>query len=282
MRRLTWVAPDGAVTSFGGAPVLAAPGVQFAGMPQVRASELTVPMQAGNRWQHVNHGPREVAIPVLIAGDTLAGNEAAVDGLAWLVDPTRGDGKLRATRHDGSERELSCRYVSSLQITEATAFDAAWQSMLVFRAVDPYWYDSSSQTVIVAPGPSPSFFPFFPLKLGASEASDSVSVVNDGQVEVWPVWSITGPGTFSASNDSLGEEWVLEHELGGGEIVTIDTRPGIKTVVSSSAGDLFGALTDTSNLWPLGVGSNQVTLTVSGADEESRLVLSWRRGWLSA
>lgn len=281
MRKLTWVDPDGALLSFGGGSVLAGESVQFAGMPQIRASELAVPLQPGARWRQVDHGPREVAVPVVITAATLAGNESAVDDLVWALDPSRGDGRLRATRHDGTERELTCRYVSSLQITEQKAFDAAWQALCVFRAVDPYWYDSTESTFLFAPAGSPgTFFPFFPLVLGASEASTSATVANDGHVASWPIWEIVGPGNVTATNVSTGESWDLDYSIDAGDVVTVDTRPGVKSVTSVADGNLFANLTGT--LWQLGVGDNDVSLTMSGATADSRVLLRWARRWLTA
>jgi hypothetical protein len=277
MRQLVWIDADGNALT-----VRAMQEVRgLAGMPPMRASTLVVPMQPGSRWMRVDHAEREVAIPLAIYGSAAADAEALMDQMTVSFDPTRGDGRWRVIRHDGTERELFCRYVSSLEVTERKAFDAAWAGLAVFRAVDPYWYDRNSSSLIFSPGESPSFFPFFPLTLGASEVSTEATVNNDGHVTTWPVWTITGPGSVTATNTTTGETWDLDYTLDDGEVVTVDTRPGVKTVTSSTDGDLFANLTDESSLWALAKGTNTVTVTMAAASSASKLLLSWQRRWLT-
>lgn len=286
MRTLTWIDADGAETVLDPTgEVFAAPGVAIAGMPPIRSSVLTVPLQPGGRWQQVDHGPRDVSIPIALSTSTLAELEDAMDTLVRALDPTRGDGRLRVTRHDATARELTCRYIDSLTITEATAEVPAWTSALILRAVDPYWYDTSDTSLAVAPGEAPGFFPFFPLRLGASETVVATTVTNSGQAATWPVITINGPAdSVVASNLTTGQSFTLEYTVDAGETVTIDTRPGVKTVTTSTDPDvsLFGYLTDDSEMWALAVGSNALEITMTGSDETSLVDVRWRRRWLSA
>jgi hypothetical protein len=279
MRRVTWIPPSGDPLAFDQAgDIYARAGVTgLAGMPPIRSSQLVVPMQPGARWQRVDHAPRDVIVPVDLYPDP----EAAMDTLTASIDPTLGDGRLRITRHDSTERELFCRYIDALTVTEESDRVEGWLAGLVFRAVDPYWYDRNSSSLIFSPGESPSFFPFFPLTLGASEVSTEATVNNDGHVTTWPVWTITGPGSVTATNTTTGETWDLDYTLDDGEVVTVDTRPGVKTVVSSTDGDLFANLTDESSLWALAKGTNTVTVTMAAASSASQLLLSWQRRWLT-
>src|SRR5690606_14993152 len=110
---------DGGVTPLNiDGDVIATPGVNVAGMPTIAASEYVVPMQPGARWRNVMHGPREVAVPVAILGTPSEPVEVKLDRLVHAIDPTRGVGRLRVTRNDGTTRELSARYVDSLSIIE--------------------------------------------------------------------------------------------------------------------------------------------------------------------
>jgi hypothetical protein len=277
-RTLTWVPASGnpvALTT--DSRVYAGRGAQVIGMPPTRYSELVVPLQSGARWQQVEHGPVDIAIPVHITGD----KDAEMDRLTAALDPTLGEGRLRQTRDNGTERELYCRYVDGLRPSEQFYGEQVWTAALLFRAVDPYWYDRNSSSLIFSPGESPSFFPFFPLTLGASEVSTEATVNNDGHVTTWPVWTITGPGSVTATNTTTGETWDLDYTLDDGEVVTVDTRPGVKTVTSSTDGDLFANLTDESSLWALAKGTNTVTVTMAAASSASKLLLSWQRRWLT-
>jgi hypothetical protein len=278
MPSITWIDPNGDAISLQ-SDIRVLRGADFLGMPTIRASEIEVPLQPGSRWRQVNHGPREITLPVSIGGD----KRANLDLLARAMDPTRGDGRIRVTWDDNTARELTCRYREGLNPTVQFWQVPVWHTVIVFRAVDPYWSDTADSTVELAPGAAPGFFPFFPLRVGASEATDSATVNNDGQAAAWPVWTIIGPAdSVEASNVTVGESWTLNRTVAAGETVTIDARPGAKTVVSSTVGDVFSSLGDGSSLWRLEPGLNDVELVMAGATGASRMVMSWRRRWLSA
>lgn len=278
-RMLTWYGPDGSAISFGSVDgVIGAMGRQIAGMPPVRASVLTVPLQPGGRWQQVDHGPRDVVVPVHLIKD-----RTVIDALMRSLDPTRGTGTLRVTdSEDGIERDLRCRYIDGLSITEHLDPQPYWSASLIFRAVSPYWASAEVLSLVLAPGGSPTFFPIFPLVLGGSELTTSATVDNTGQAPMWPVWTITGPGSaVIVENVTTGMSLELDATLAAGETVVIDTRPGTKTVVSSVAGDLFYKLAPTSSMWSFPVGSSSVALTMTGATTASKLVGQWSLQWLS-
>ena len=68
----------------------------------------------------------------------------------------------------------------------------------------------------------------------------------------------------------------------GWDAVTIDTRPGAKTVTKQDGSNLFGFLAWPPQLWSLAQGSNSVRIEMSAATSASSVVLSWRRRYLSA
>ena len=154
---------------------------------------------------------------------------------------------------------------------------------MVVRATDPYWYDTADiVNTYVSGGTPPAFFPFFPLRLSSSSVFASPVVVNDGDVEAWPVWTIVGPGSaIVLRNLTVGSVLSLPVTLGVDEAVTIDTRPGVKTVRNSSGLSLFGSLTWDSALAALVKGPNTLALEMSGATPASSIMLSYRRRFLT-
>lgn len=308
------------------ADVFAGMDVHVAGMPPVRASSDPVPLQSGTRWRQVDYGPRDVDVPVLVAAVTLPALEAAVDRLSTAIDPTRGDGRIQVSRHDGSIRELVCRYIGGWTITEATNTDPVWAAVLSFQAADPFWSDTSDISVTFTLGgvaeptaPPPSggtapgfdsaavefdaavvfdgtesvagvaggtssggFFPFFPLRLGASELAQVFTITNTGQQQAWPVWTIIGPASaVTVKNTTTGEQFVLAVNLLPGETITIDTRPGRKNITNNAGQSVF-PITGDSSLWALLAGVNVVSVTFSGATAATAVTARWRRRWLSA
>lgn len=245
----------------------------------------SVPLQAGGRRRSVRHDVREFALPLWVSAASDSALRTAVRTLIFRLDPARGDGTLRVTAPGGDQREIACRVVSGLEVDEdfGDVTGQEWQRLTpVFSAVDPYWSDTSDTSASVTTGDAVTFFPFFPLVLSSSEVFGGVTINNTGDVETWPVITITGPGTDPiVRNSTTGEMLGVDYTLGAGEVLTIDTRPGRKTVTLDDGTNLFPYLTAGSSLWPLERGSNAVQIEMSGSTGDSAVAISYRRRWLS-
>lgn len=260
--------------------------------PPVRFEEEGIPEMDGARLRAVHHSVREVFIPVWVHGTSAADLRTKVRQLVSALNPLRGDGRLRVTSPIGDQRELVCRVSSGLEGVERLGETSGiWsQSMpLLFRVWDPYWQDVSD--TVSGPwntGGNPgSFFPLFPLRLSSSEVFASVTVDNAGDVEAWPVWTLTGPGASpKLKNLTTGKTLDLSaYSIASGEVVTIDTRPTgstRKTITSSVNGNLYPYLTATSALWPFALGSNTVQVEMGSASDVSSVQVSRRHRWLAA
>jgi hypothetical protein len=282
---ISWVDADGTVHPLtdedGAAPLLGADG-RF--MPPVGLVMEEVPGQPGARLRHVKTLSREYAQPVMFH----AADEDALRDLlrTWLhrLNPDRGDGALRVANSGGGSRELACRYAAGMGLVEdGDTAGPDWQkAMLVFAAADPYWHDVSDVTDEFTIDAEPvTFFPFFPLRLAGSEVFADATVMNGGDVATWPVWEIHGPTVdLRLRNLTTGKSLAITHAHGAGETIEIDTRPGVKTVVMDDGMNLYGMMDAGSSLWPLERGANAIQVEMSGATEDSRVVLRYKRRWL--
>src|SRR5260370_25739473 len=113
---LNWVDPAGGVTLVRkGSDVATAVGAAGRSSPPPLFVVERVPLQPGQRFRTVVHGPVTVHVPVTFhgIGDTPAARAAAlrttVRQWAFKLDPTRGDGRLQVTSPLGDQRELVCR-----------------------------------------------------------------------------------------------------------------------------------------------------------------------------
>lgn len=271
-------------------------GISGRGMPPIRLSDEVVPLQPGSRLRDVQHGARDVAVPVVFTGATLTEVRAALRGVMRTFDPTRGDGTLRVTTPDGVERELTCRYQGGFEIVEGppargiSPTQAAQTGILVFRGFDPYWYDTTPFTATYSTGEqSGSFFPIPNATTGsfvtlvASEVVATVTIDLDTDLDAWswPVWTITGPGSgLVLRNLTTGQ--VLDFtnnggmSLSAGEVATLDLRPGVKTLTKDDGTNLYPYLTNASELWALGP-TQQVQIEMTDADADTLIGL-WVRG----
>lgn len=299
---IVWIDPEGVDVLLTEDPeVLAAEGIAGRGMPPVRFTDEVVPLQPGTRLRIVEHDAREVAVPIAVVGETIAAARLTLEGLLRKFDPTRGDGTLRVTRLDGVQRDLVCRYIGGAEIVEApadraiTVQGAAQRFVAVFRAFDTYWYDVDAYEAeyAVAMPVDATFLPIPNATTGSfvtlveAEVVTSPHIVLDTDVDAqsWPIWTITGPASdVVLTNDTTGDVIDLTNGAGlviaGGDVVTIDTRPGHKTIRLDDGTNLMPYLTPGSRLWPLGP-EQDVTISVSGADEDTRVTLEVRTAHLT-
>jgi hypothetical protein len=249
--------------------------------------EDEVPDLPGAVIRRIKKLVRVVGVPMLFSGGSKDVIRADLAALAAKLDPARGAGRLRILRVDGSLRELNCYYSGGLEGDESAGGPTHQLAVISFRAEDPYWYDPATVTVVYNSGGAGAFFPIFPLRLGTSQVFTGAIENNLGDVEAWPIWTITGPGdTLVLTNNTTGETLHLNYALLTGESLVIDTRPGHKTVVKNDGTNLFGFLDFggvTSALWSLARGNNDLTIELSGINPAvTRVQLSYQRRYQAA
>lgn len=255
-------------------------------MPPVSFVEDEVPFQDGTLFRNVKVKSRDIDIPLLIKADNEIGLRQKVRDCLRMFNPKIGDGRIKATAADGSQRELFCRYSGGLEGKEDRSFKGlVWMNLiLVFHAFDPYWYDSSSIVQTFKINESPGlFFPILPLRLASSTVFADVTIDNTGDVETWPEWIITGPcDSVVLSNITTGETTNLEISLEVGETITIDTSPFVKTITKSDGTNLFYTMTDDSSLWALEAGNNNIQIEMDNATSDSSVQITYRNKYLGA
>jgi hypothetical protein len=162
--------------------------------------------------------------------------------------------------------------------------------VLAFEADDPYWYDVLETTQSWGLGGTiPKWFDpgtskrILPVQLAASSlgggGTSALAIDVDGQVQTWPTWTLYGAAaTVVVDNETTGKSFALDAGLAAGDVLELDTRPGIKTVLKNGAA-AFSLLT-AWDLFPLVPGDNAINVTITGADANTELVAAWRPAWL--
>lgn len=252
-------------------------------MPPVSFVEDEIPFQHGSLLRQVNVQPREIDLPIYVEGTNATELRNKLRYLLRILNPLKGDGKLKIVSDDGSQREIHCRYKTGMEISEKkNAKIGNLQSViLVFRAFDPFWYDTTTNVQTFKVNESPGlFFPILPLRLASSTVFADASIDVTGDVETWPEWIISGPGQdIALRNLTTGETMQLDVTLELGDTLTIDTRPFKKTVTKNGE-NVFYTLSDDSSLWALHDGENSIQLEMGNATADSSIQLSYRnRYW---
>lgn len=273
----TWVAPDASETT-----LVTLRGKRGVFMPNYDLTAQRLPDGSASYLQFVGMQPRAVDLPIQITAASHDALRTSVRALAKVLHARNGDGYLKVTR-SGIARKLTCRYTGGLE--QASYFsDRALEAVLSFEAADPLWYATTNQTgsysQAVASG---GWFPFFPLRLITSAVFKNVTVTNPGDVEAWPIWTITGPGaTLILKNLTSGLELGLDINLAASEQIVIDTRPLIKTIVNGAGDNLYALLrSGQKSLWPLLAGDNNVQILLNNATGASLVDLAYTPSYLS-
>jgi hypothetical protein len=231
---------------------------------------------------------REVSIPIAILANDLLELRALERSWARRFSPTRGEGKLRFHLGDGTAREfIRVLYVGGMLGDEgrAQASRRHQRTVLVFRCLDPYGYDTVDTTRVLAGGDQTGFFPFLPMHLSTGAIGAVIQINNDGDAPAWPVWTIAGPGTgITITNQTTGAVLSMPSlTLSSGQTLTIDTRPGRKSVTRNDGTNLYGSVNwATSTMGALVDGLNSIVVAVGSSTSATLASVSYRRRYLTA
>lgn len=283
MDKLSWIDKNGTEHPFTNELVVLQ-GKQGFYMPPIAHVDESVPLQFGTLYRSTRIEARDIDVPLLIKSDSPITLRQKVRECLRMFNPLH-EGKIKVIALDGTQRELHCRYASGLEGNEGKDVKGTyWQTIvLVFRAFDPFWYDSQTIVETFTIGQTATFFPFFPMRLSSSAVFADMNIDNTGDVETWPEWIVNGPGSnISIRNLSTGEITYITATLQSGEYLVLDTRPGKKTIKKSDGTNLFGFQSSDSSIWSLREGSNNIRIEMANATNESSVQLSYRHRYLGA
>jgi hypothetical protein len=251
-------------------------------MPPVTLITMPVPQAHGGRFRSARHDERLVTLPVVLPGPWSDPGRSVLRHWAGVLDPAQGEGTLTVVQGPWAGRQLTCAYEAGL---ESFSEDNGELNLgtLAFRAAEPYWQDSIEMSLVTGLDPNAArWFPFLPLILGSSSIFAAPVIWNRGDVDAWPIVTVTGPGTdLIVTNQTTGLSWIITGSIPAGGIVTVDTRPGHKTATLDGA-NIFSRLTSDSWLWPLQPGANRVTIGFATVTPQSLVRFAWRNRWLAA
>ncbi|QGZ53408.1 phage tail family protein (plasmid) [Streptomyces sp. QHH-9511] len=287
MPTISFTDPAGAVTNFSDWDKgwVLQPGAKGLDMPVFQFSQDESPGIDGYAIRQVRATGKEIALPIAFwADDSRAAYLSRRRTLIRSLNPKRGLGTLTVTQSDGTARTISACYSAGLEGDESRdAAGARWcTGVLTFACPSPFWL-GATLTTEWRTEVSSTFFPLLPLAVGNSQVLGAATVDNDGDDDAHPVWTITGPATaVSLTNLTTGEVLVLTHTLTLGDTVVLDTRERQQTALKNGATNLWGALSDSSAMWALQPGINDLSLTVTGSTSATRVRMSYQPRYLAA
>ncbi|WP_121711738.1 phage tail domain-containing protein [Streptomyces sp. E5N91] len=239
--------------------------------------------RGGSRLRHVQPQSRSIVWPVLVKGADHMEFTANWRQLARAFTRTlrEGPGWLEVARPDGSGRRIAVYYRQGWDGQGRTATGITWDSaVLTLWCEDPYWLDVQAQTVHRETGTGVDYLAPYP-SVSSSQVLGATTVMNGGDVDVWPEWHITGPATsISFTREDTGQAFTLDMEvtshgaLLAGETVTISTDP--PRARSGTGENLVAGLNwPEAVLWSVPPGETPVVFQLSGAEAGSAVDLTY-------
>jgi len=249
--------------------------------------------RGGEQVRYIRAKPRRIQWPLYIGGDT---HQQYTDirrvlTRAFTLTSRRGaPGWLRIQRPNGRYRQIACYYEEGLEGTSGE--DHLFSKPVVtLYCPDGFW--SGDQPVVAErefepENPDPEdivtfYNPFMSVTSSRVVSGDdptvpSTELLNEGEVDAWPVWTIDGPITsLTAVNLTTGARFTLTYTLPAGQSITITTaRPSVRLNNGTNLSkyvDWFNPLG--TELWPLTDGLNQISFVALGAGTGTKVRMEY-------
>jgi hypothetical protein len=253
--------------------------------------------RGGEQVRFIRNKPRRLQWPIYVFGDD---HQQYIDRMRRIVraftmtSQRKSHGYLRIQRPDGRYREIACYYEQGFE-GEAEQGHLWSKHVITLYCPDGYWSGDRPITAERSftapenpdvPGQPASFYTRFMYVTssqivsapGAGETANT-EINNPGDVDAWPVWTITGPATkVTCVNATLGLRFAVTYTLTAGQSITITTnRPTVRGPGDANLSkyvDWFN-VAGGAYLWPLTDGVNQILFQVDGAGTGTKIQMAF-------
>jgi len=239
------------------------------GLPDFSMSETVIPYEDIGILNSIRTVPREISVPIFLRGSEPFLIRRKMAEIMQFLSPDLGEGKLYIERPTGEKRFLKCIYKNGLDGNDKSIGKDYGTFIITFRAVDPYFYNSVESSYTFTEESSEGSFlgnPFFPIFITQGAIYSNISFINTGDGIAYPVWTITGVGdSLVLRNLTTGKFMQLDYTISEGEIITIDTRIGYKSIVNNSGINLMQYMASLSSFWLIEQGTNVIRVELSNS-----------------
>ncbi len=229
-------------------------GEQDTYMPPVANVDQRTPQRPGSNVLYVDVQTNILTLPLRVSATTEMGLRTAIRQLTQML--MLGKGTLRATAPDGSsQRDLICRYYGGVGGDGSYPNRSPGSILMPLQLQtdgDPYWRDPADTTTT---------------SFSNTTLASPVTVTNNGDVDCWPVWTITGPfANLTITNQTTGE--ALKLTANGGisftslDTLTLDMYAG--TLLRQDGASQISHVTWDSVVWRLVPGNNSIAFSYTG------------------
>ncbi|MGW8953503.1 phage distal tail protein [Streptomyces sp. NPDC055709] len=163
---------------------------------------------------------------------------------------------------------------------ESTIGEREFETVITFRAGDPYWISSEAQIRYIGGSTAGAFLTnMVTMSISASQAIGEIQLNNSGDAEAYPIWEIVGPGANFEATSPSGERLAWSGTLGVNDRLIIDTRKG--TVVDQTGANRYAELDTAPRFWTVKPGLSTATAQLEEINSNSKITCTWRpRKWM--
>lgn len=209
------------------------------GMPPTTRFSRRAPQQHGQLDVGFRLEPRTITLTFIFKQTTLSDYYVRRKELLALFAPRKKPIGLMYVLDDGTSYQIDCHYSGEMSFSSQGRSITSHKFSVQLYCPDPTWYNPVPQAERFALGGGGQTMNIplaIPWQVGSSTIDQTVQVTYNGTWETYPIITVTGPCTdLVVANETLDLTLSFPgHEIADGEVYTIDTRFGAKSVVNAS------------------------------------------------
>lgn len=262
-------------------------GVTGIGIAPVEHELASISSGHGALLRHTRLTERELFFPVFVYGDTYEQVDKRRDALFSLLDPVKGPVRvsIKSRTRNSDVRWVDAVYADGMDGDYGSDFRGFYQHIgLKLKAPAAFWSaDPVSRLFQLAPSTKPFLSktsPFFPVTLYSSSIDGRFNIQVKGDKPVYPVFTVTGPGT-DLKIESGGKKIHFTGNIAIGRRITFDAAAGDVYDKDNKDGQLWDRVSLDTDFFQLQPGANSVTVSFTGATEQSLLELTYKPQYLT-
>jgi hypothetical protein len=232
----------------------------------------------GGVWRFSKRGIREMDLPVVVFGTSEIDVEQKLRRLTNLLRDIDGGTVLRATYSTGEVWNLvDGHYSGGAETVKGEDSGISWtRIVLTMQFANPFWVrqQAESLSVAVATGDGTIIPHLAELRIIGSQAIGEVQIENDGDVDAFPVWIISGPADSVQITSQSNQSFIYDAVISTGEVITINTENA--TVVDATGANMYANLGVSPKLFTLPPGNSIVDIVAVGADADTLISLYYQ------
>jgi hypothetical protein len=223
---------------------------------------------------------RDIDIPLDIVGEDRDDLKQILSRLARML---AGPCTLRLVDDDGSDWATDVVRTGGGEYTYGTdtTGNRDMQTVITLRAGDPYFTSTVQVSQQIGGTTSAGQFVsgFMSLPVASSQAIGSIKLENTGDVAVYPVWTVYGPGDNFKAVSPTGETLWWKGTLTAGQVLTVDSRYG--TVKREDGSNQYSLLDTAPRFWAIEPGISTCTASLLNTTSTSKITVAWKpRKWM--